>query len=117
MDPSLIFNSFHMYLDNHPRSEANIPMLKLATPKLKSNSCSGGWQCFIMAFALAMAIIYNGDHFLEVSLSAIYHFSSFLIAALIISAGYYCARIFLQFKEFELYWGAVFFLRSVHTFS
>ena len=23
----------------------------------------------------------------------------------------------LQFKEFELYWGAVFFLRSVHTFS
>ena len=24
---------------------------------------------------------------------------------------------FLQFKEFELYWGAVFFLRSVHTFS
>ena len=25
--------------------------------------------------------------------------------------------VFLQFKEFELYWGAVFFLRSVHTFS
>ena len=24
---------------------------------------------------------------------------------------------FLQFKEFELYWGAVFFLGSVHTFS
>ena len=24
---------------------------------------------------------------------------------------------FLQFKEFELYWGAVFFLRSVHTIS
>ena len=23
----------------------------------------------------------------------------------------------LQFKEFELYWGAVFLLRSVHTFS
>ena len=36
------------------------------------------------------------------------------------SAGYYSAPIFvcLQFKEFELYWGAVFFfLRSVHTFS
>ena len=46
----------------------------------------------------------------------------FLIAALIFSAGYYSAPIFfLQFKEFELYWGAVlsFFkiLRSVHTFS
>ena len=46
-----------------------------------------------------------------------------LIAALILSAGYYSAPIFynsknfLQFKEFELYWGAVFFLRSVHTFS
>ena len=25
--------------------------------------------------------------------------------------------LFLQFKEFELYWGAVFFLRSVQTFS
>ena len=24
--------------------------------------------------------------------------------------------VFLKFKEFELYWGAVFFLRSVHTF-
>ena len=24
---------------------------------------------------------------------------------------------FLQFEEFELYWGAVFFLRSVQTFS
>ena len=34
-----------------------------------------------------------------------------LIAALIFSAGYYCAPIFLQFKEFELYWGAVFFLK------
>ena len=32
---------------------------------------------------------------------------NFLIAALIFSAGYYCARIFLQFKEFELYWGAL----------
>ena len=35
-----------------------------------------------------------------------------LIAALIFSAGYYSAPIFfkefLQFKEFELYWGAVF---------
>ena len=31
-----------------------------------------------------------------------------LIAALIFSAGYYRAP-FLQFKEFELYWGAVFF--------
>ena len=30
-----------------------------------------------------------------------------LIAALIFSAGYYSAPIFLQFKEFELYWGAV----------
>ena len=30
-----------------------------------------------------------------------------LIAALIFSAGYYTAP-FLQFKEFELYWGAVF---------
>ena len=40
----------------------------------------------------------------------------FLIAALIFSAGYYSAPIFLQFKEFELYWCAVFFLRCVHTF-
>ena len=37
---------------------------------------------------------------------------SFLIAALIFSAGYYSAPIFLQFKEFELYWGAVFFCDS-----
>ena len=29
--------------------------------------------------------------------------------------GLFC--FFLQFKEFELYWCAVFFLRSVHTFS
>ena len=30
----------------------------------------------------------------------------------------YCGVLgFLQFKEFELYWGAVSFLRSVHTFS
>ena len=36
----------------------------------------------------------------------------FLIAALIFSAGYYSASNFLlQFKEFELYWGAVFFLQ------
>ena len=28
-----------------------------------------------------------------------------------------CRAMFLEFKEFELYWGAVFFLRSVHTFS
>ena len=34
---------------------------------------------------------------------------AFLIAVLIFSAGYYSAPIFLQFKEFELYWGAVFF--------
>ena len=27
-----------------------------------------------------------------------------------------CPAMFLQFKEFELFWGAVFFLRSVHTF-
>ena len=38
-----------------------------------------------------------------------------LIAALNFSAGYYSAPIFLQFKEFELYWCAV-FLRCVHTF-
>ena len=36
----------------------------------------------------------------------------------IIAAKLYCGALgFLQFKEFELYWGAVFFLRSVHTFS
>ena len=35
----------------------------------------------------------------------------FLIAALIFSTGYFSAPIFLEFKEFELYWGAVFFLR------
>ena len=30
----------------------------------------------------------------------------------------YCGALgFLQFKEFELYWSAVFFLRSVLTFS
>ena len=40
-----------------------------------------------------------------------------LIAASSILGGYYSAPNFLQFKEFELYWGAVFFLRSVHTFS
>ena len=39
---------------------------------------------------------------------------SFLIAALIFSAGYYSAPIFfLQFKEFELYWGAVFFFFKI----
>ena len=31
--------------------------------------------------------------------------------------GYYLGARLLQFKEFELYWGAVFFLRFVHTFS
>ena len=36
-------------------------------------------------------------------------FRLLLITALIFSAGYYSAPIFLQFKEFELYWGAVFF--------
>ena len=41
----------------------------------------------------------------------------FLIAALIFSAGYYSAPIFLHFKEFELYWGAVFFLKICsHSF-
>ena len=42
------------------------------------------------------------------------HFLPFVIinSRLIFSAGYYSAPIFfLQFKEFELYWGAVFFLR------
>ena len=39
-------------------------------------------------------------------------YGEFLIAALIFSAGYYSAPIFfLQFKEFELYWGAVFFFK------
>ena len=33
---------------------------------------------------------------------------SLLIAALVFSAGYYSDPIFLQIKEFELYWGAVF---------
>ena len=32
----------------------------------------------------------------------------FLIVALIFSAGYYSAPIFSQFKEFELFWCAVF---------
>ena len=32
-----------------------------------------------------------------------------LIAVPIFSAGYYSASNFLQFKEFELYWDAVFF--------
>ena len=48
----------------------------------------------------------------------------FLIAAVSLSDGYYLGallfkiqRIWLQFKKFELYWGAVLFLRSVHTFS
>ena len=37
--------------------------------------------------------------------------SLLLIAALIFSAVYYSApNFFLQFKEFELYWGAVFLL-------
>ena len=35
--------------------------------------------------------------------------NKFLIAAFIFSAGYYSAPIFIQFKEFGLYWGAVFF--------
>ena len=47
----------------------------------------------------------------------LFRFLLFLIAALIFSAGNYSAPIFLQFKEFELFWGAVFFLRSVPTFS
>ena len=42
----------------------------------------------------------------------------FLIAALIFSAGYYSAPIFLQFKEFELYWCAVFFFKMCsHIFQ
>ena len=45
------------------------------------------------------------------------YISQLFIAALIFSAGYYSAPILLQFKEFELYWGAIFFLRSVHTIS
>ena len=43
--------------------------------------------------------------------SDLYYGHKLLIAALIFSAGYYCERIFLQFKEFELYWGAVFFFK------
>ena len=39
-----------------------------------------------------------------------------LIAALIFSAGYYSATIFLQFKEFELYWGAVFLRLEEESF-
>ena len=42
------------------------------------------------------------------------HFSCLLTASAI-PGGYYCRPNFLQFKEFELYWGAV-FLRSVHIF-
>ena len=38
-----------------------------------------------------------------------YILNSFLIAASSIPGGYYSAPKFLQFKEFELYWGAVFF--------
>ena len=42
----------------------------------------------------------------------------FLIPAVSLLNGYYLgALLFFQFKEFELYWGAVFFLSSVHTFS
>ena len=37
-------------------------------------------------------------------------FVCLLIAASAIPGGYYCAPNFLQFKEFELYWGAVLFL-------
>ena len=41
---------------------------------------------------------------------------SLLIAALIFSSIIALLFFFLQFKEFELYWCAVFFLRCVHTF-
>ena len=73
---------------------------------------------------------YSGSHWTKTWKSLARPHSLSLIAALIFSAGYYSAPTFLQFKEFELYWGAVFlqfkeielywgavfFLRSVHTF-
>ena len=40
-----------------------------------------------------------------------------LIAALIFSAGYYCARIFYNSKNLNCIGALSFFLRSVHTFS
>ena len=42
---------------------------------------------------------------------------SLLIAALIFSAGYYCARIFYNSKNLNCIGALSFFLRSVHTFS
>ena len=51
------------------------------------------------------------------------NFNLFLIAASDILGSYYCAPNFLQFKEFELYWGTVFlrleeeYLRSPFFFN
>ena len=43
--------------------------------------------------------------------------AQWLIAVSAIPGGYYCAPIFLQFEEFELYWGAVFFKMCSHIFQ
>ena len=48
-------------------------------------------------------------------------YKSYLPSLMIINsrtaiAGAIIGLLLLQFKEFELYWGAVFFLRCVHTF-
>ena len=45
------------------------------------------------------------------NLNSVCYIGDLLIAASSILGGYYSAPIFLQFKEFELYWGAVFFLK------
>ena len=73
------------------------PTALFATPR--AELISNRFEIKFMAISLVMWVVFLMKFFINI----------FLIAALIFSAGYYSAPIFLQFKEFELYWGAVFF--------
>ena len=69
-----------------------------------------------MKLCLEFKQIENSLFFCEAVILAFYDLKMIINSRLSFSAGYYSAPNFLQFKEFELYWGAV-FLRSGHTFS
>ena len=71
-------------------------------------------NCWVWSFLAAtwitwVSVCWGNWHGLMVAATKHCPTNVLLIAALIFSAGYYSAPIFLQFKEFELYWGAVFF--------
>ena len=84
---------------------------------------------FLPSFLSGVDFFFNLDLYLFLSLlygTQVHSFAAipaicrlcFLIVVSAIPGGYCCApNFFLQFKEFELYWGAVFSLRCVHTFS